>query len=85
MMDWKYLHWIYREIVQVLSRYLPEVTQKSHNNTQHSPCFDKDSYRAHPDTILDFLFCGDGPRSSCYGRTAALRLIVQPCDEEKHD
>jgi hypothetical protein len=28
-----------------------------------------------------FLF-GEGPRSRCYGRTAALRLIVQPCDED---
>jgi hypothetical protein len=28
------------------------------------------------------FFCGEGPRSRCYGRTAALRLIVQPCDEE---
>ena len=29
----------------------------------------------------------EGPRSRCYGRTAALRLIVQPCDEveEKAD
>jgi hypothetical protein len=25
---------------------------------------------------------GEGPRSRCYGRTAALRLIVQPCDED---
>ena len=28
------------------------------------------------------FFCGEGPRSRCYGRTAALRLIVQPCDED---
>jgi hypothetical protein len=27
------------------------------------------------------FFGGEGPRSKCYGRTAALRLIVQPCDE----
>jgi hypothetical protein len=26
-------------------------------------------------------FFWEGPRSRCYGRTAALRLIVQPCDE----
>jgi hypothetical protein len=25
---------------------------------------------------------GEGPRSKCYGRTAALRLIMQPCDED---
>jgi hypothetical protein len=33
------------------------------------------------------LFCGEGPRSRSYGRTAALRRIVQPCDddEEKDD
>jgi hypothetical protein len=26
---------------------------------------------------------GEGPRSRCYRRTAALRLIVQPCDEDE--
>jgi hypothetical protein len=26
-----------------------------------------------------FYFCGKRPRSRCYGRTAALRLIVQSC------
>jgi hypothetical protein len=30
-----------------------------------------------------FFFCGEGPRSRSYGRTAALRLIVQPCDEDE--
>jgi hypothetical protein len=29
-----------------------------------------------------FFFCGEGPRSRCYGRTAALKLIMQPCDED---
>jgi hypothetical protein len=29
------------------------------------------------------LFCGEGPRSRSYGRTAALRLIVQPSDEDE--
>jgi hypothetical protein len=28
-------------------------------------------------------FCGEGPRSRSYGHTAALRLIVQPCDEDE--
>jgi hypothetical protein len=28
------------------------------------------------------FFCGKGPRSIFYGRNAALRLIVQPCDED---
>jgi hypothetical protein len=28
-----------------------------------------------------FLFLDEGPRSRRYGRTAALRLIVQPYDE----
>jgi hypothetical protein len=27
-----------------------------------------------------FFVCGKGPRSRSYGRTAALRLLVQPCD-----
>jgi hypothetical protein len=29
-----------------------------------------------------FFGGGEGPRSRSYGRTAALRLIVQPCDED---
>ena len=29
------------------------------------------------------FFCGEGPRSRSYRRTAALRLIVQPCDEDE--
>jgi hypothetical protein len=28
------------------------------------------------------FFCSAGPRSRRYGRTAALRFIVQPCDED---
>jgi hypothetical protein len=29
-----------------------------------------------------FFFSSEWPRSRRYGRTAALRLIVQPCDED---
>jgi hypothetical protein len=29
-----------------------------------------------------FFSCGEGPRSRCYGRTAAFRLIVQHCDKD---
>jgi hypothetical protein len=28
---------------------------------------------------------GEGPRSRCYGRTAVIRFIVQPCDEDEDD
>jgi hypothetical protein len=28
--------------------------------------------------------CGEGPRNRRYGRTAALRLIVQPYDEDDY-
>jgi hypothetical protein len=28
-----------------------------------------------------FCFSGEGPRNRRYGRTAALRLLVQPCDQ----
>jgi hypothetical protein len=31
---------------------------------------------------LQFFFIGEGPRSRCYRRTAALRLIVQTYDED---
>jgi hypothetical protein len=34
------------------------------------------------DTVF---FSGEAPRSRRYGRTAALRLIVQPCDEGDND
>jgi hypothetical protein len=34
---------------------------------------------------LGVFFSGEGPRSRRYGRTAALRLIVQPCDEDDDD
>jgi hypothetical protein len=33
----------------------------------------------------ELLFSGEGPRSRRYGRTAALRLLVQPCDEDDDD
>jgi hypothetical protein len=31
------------------------------------------------------FFCGKGLRSRRYGRTAALRLVVQPYDEDEDD
>jgi hypothetical protein len=31
-----------------------------------------------PLTVYLLFLCKEGPRSRCYGRTAALRLIVQP-------
>jgi hypothetical protein len=31
--------------------------------------------------VLCDCFCGEGPRSRCYRHTAALRLIVQTCDD----
>jgi hypothetical protein len=30
-----------------------------------------------------FFFFWEGPRNRCYGRTAALRLLVQPCAEDE--
>jgi hypothetical protein len=33
--------------------------------------------------LFFFFFFGEGPRSRCYWRTAALRLLVQPCDEDE--
>jgi hypothetical protein len=32
-----------------------------------------------------FFYSGEGPRSRSYGRTAAMRLIVQPYDEDEDD
>jgi hypothetical protein len=31
--------------------------------------------------ITEIIF-GEGPRSTSYKRTAALRLLVQPCDKD---
>jgi hypothetical protein len=33
-------------------------------------------------TYVTYFFYGEGPRSRYYGRTAALRLMVQPCDKD---
>jgi hypothetical protein len=35
--------------------------------------------------LLSTFFSGEEPRSRRYGRTVALRLIVQPCDEDDDD
>jgi hypothetical protein len=32
---------------------------------------------------MHFFLHGEGPHSRCYGRTTALRLFVQPCDEDE--
>jgi hypothetical protein len=37
--------------------------------------------RRHAQSVLPHFDFFKGPRSRCYGRTAALRLIVQPCDK----
>jgi hypothetical protein len=29
------------------------------------------------------MFCGEGPRSRSYGRTAEFKVFVQPCDEDE--
>ena len=34
-------------------------------------------------SYLFIIFFCEEPRSRCYGRTEALRLIVQPCDEDE--
>jgi hypothetical protein len=36
-----------------------------------------------PDSSLVVFLCGEVPRSRFYGRTAVLRFIVQPCDEDE--
>jgi hypothetical protein len=36
-------------------------------------------------TLIIFFFSGEGSRSRRYGRTAAMRLIVQPYDEDEDD
>jgi hypothetical protein len=48
------------------------------------PCFWSKFNRIYLGHLLFFL-SGEGPRSRRYGRTAALRLIVQPCDEDEDD
>jgi hypothetical protein len=43
----------------------------------YTVCFNDGSH-----TVVCFFLFIEGPRSRCYGRTTALRLIVQPCDED---
>jgi hypothetical protein len=40
-------------------------------------------FRQQRGNIFIYFFCGEEPRSRSYGRTAALRLIVQHCDEDE--
>jgi hypothetical protein len=35
--------------------------------------------------IIIFFLHGEGPRSRCYGHTTALRLFVQPYDEDEDE
>jgi hypothetical protein len=35
--------------------------------------------------LLYLIVSGEGPRSRRYGRTAAMRLTVQPCDDDDDD
>jgi hypothetical protein len=34
---------------------------------------------------VSFFLHGEGSRSRCYGRTTALRLLVQPYDEDEDE
>jgi hypothetical protein len=43
------------------------------------------AYLSPPGFDLGFFLHGEGPRSRCYGRTTALRLFVQPYDEDEHE
>jgi hypothetical protein len=36
----------------------------------------------YPLFLSQFLFTVKGPAADAYGRTAALRLVVQPCEED---
>jgi hypothetical protein len=48
-------------------------------------CLHGDFKRIHVNCLKAFVFSGEGPRSRRYGRTAALRLIVQPYDDDDDD
>jgi hypothetical protein len=52
---------------------------KSHALIKRFPCL---VYSYLCSSNYSKFFCGEGPRSRRYGRTAALRLLVQPCDED---
>jgi hypothetical protein len=54
-------------------------------NTEIQPQLLHDSFRAPIFFVLVFFFSGEGPRSRRYGRTAILRLLAQPCDEDDDD
>jgi hypothetical protein len=47
------------------------------------PGFDPRTVQSVTKNEKAIFFCAEGPRSRSYGRTAALRLLVQPCDEDE--
>jgi hypothetical protein len=60
-----------------------ERTAWRHDNLRGATPRDQDSSTSINESAVLFYFCGEGPRSRCYGRTVVLRLIVQPCDEDE--
>jgi hypothetical protein len=57
-------------------RHVPPLSFTHYHWKQHAYA-DRDS--------VGIFLSGEGPRSRRYGRTAALRLLVQPCDEDNDD
>jgi hypothetical protein len=53
---------------------------------QHSSCpFSTLDICIYVISVRVFFFSGEGPRSRRYRRIAALRFLVQPCDEDDDD
>jgi hypothetical protein len=60
----------------------------SHRTWSYSQCLTDGVNGQYPQRVRAgtvFFLIGEGPRSRRYGRTAALRLIVQPCDDNEDD
>jgi hypothetical protein len=69
-------HLIMRSVIPIVNLLCKELYEFS------LPPFLSSLY-CHLSSFFIFLFFGEGPRSRCYGRTAVLRLIVLPCDEDE--
>ena len=65
--------------VDILPGHLHAGGDKTHELENPSTLADRET----PRPLRNNFFCGEGPRSRCYGSTAAVRLIVQPCDEDE--
>jgi hypothetical protein len=69
-----------KDYILLLKIFMGTPEDSSKKYPQFGQAVSEKARQTYPNTHI--CFCGEGPRSRCYERTAALRLNVQPCDED---